>query len=163
MAFRRSREASSAIVDNPGELRDLAESVRDRGYAHGALEPVADQIDAALHLLDDRADQLDAGAEPARLAPPEATRHRLVVAAMHYLARRDDLIPDDSPAGDIDDIVVVREVLDTVEPCLAPYRDDDPAAGSDVSDEGAVVDEAMPDDAPTHEAVPVDGAAQPRH
>lgn len=135
LAFRRSREASAAIVDDPHSLRGLTESVRDRGYEQGALEPVSNRIDAALNLLDDRAELLETMPRdlahdepaPATLAPASAARHRLIVAAMHYLARKDDVIPDASRGGDLDDVVVVREVLGSAEGDLAPYLEEPPS------------------------------------
>ncbi|GAB96703.1 hypothetical protein KILIM_045_00340 [Kineosphaera limosa NBRC 100340] len=134
--FRRSRDASRAIVDDPASLRDLADSVRERGYEQGALEPVADRIDAALHLIDDRAEQLaDAATQPmavqkeAELPPASAARQRLIVAAMHYLTRRPQR-RDDDPEGtaDTDAVVVVTEVLGSAQADLRPYM---PAADED--------------------------------
>ena len=125
MAFSRCREDSTEIVDDAASLRDLTGSVRDRGYTEGVLEPVADQIDAALQLLDDRAGQLeDQPPGTAVLPPARAARHRLVVAAMRYLSRRERGPRGDEPvvdAGDIDDLLVVREVLDSTESDLLPY------------------------------------------
>lgn len=139
MAFRRSREASARIVDDPDSLRDLAESVRDRGFDEGALEPVSDRIDAALNLLEDRAELLESlpadEPTPAALAPAAAARQRLIVAAMHYLTRKVDVVPDDAPGGDVDDVVVVREVLGTAESDLAPYLQD-PSPRDGASSEG---------------------------
>ncbi len=148
MAFRRSREASLRIVDDPDSLRDLTESVRDRGFEEGALEPVSDRIDAALHLLEDRAEALESPPsgepDPATLPPATAARHRLIVAAMHYLTRKDDAAPEASRAagsgaaqrsergergGEVDDVVVVREVLGTAQDDLAPYLEEPGRSG----------------------------------
>lgn len=118
-AFRESREASSEICDDATSLRDLTERVRHRGYAEGEMSDLADRIAAALHLLDDRAEHLRC--EGPAVPPARATRHRLLVAALHYLARPDDVLPDEASRGDIDDVVVLREVLGTAEDDLRPY------------------------------------------
>ena len=154
--FRRSREASARIVDDPDSLRDLAETVRERGYDEGPLEPVADRIDAALNLIDDRAEQLDqaragdpavgprsgaSASTPAELSPARAARQRLIVAALHYLARPTDSAPHSDPHADphgdpqprteprgaveADDVVVVSEVLGSAHADLEPYLGDD--------------------------------------
>lgn len=143
--FRRSREASAHIVDDPDSLRDLAETVRERGYDEGPLEPVADRIDAALNLIDDRAEQLDqaragdaagsggprSGAPatpPVELSPARAARHRLIVAALHYLARPGhdaQARPEPRAAAEADDVVVVSEVLGSAHADLEPYLEGD--------------------------------------
>lgn len=148
MAFRRSREASLSIVDDPDSLRDLTESVRDRGFEDGALEPVSDRIDAALHLLEDRAEALESpptgAAAPATLPPATAARHRLIVAAMHYLTRKGPNAPSEAGAteraadrAEVDDVVVMREVLGTAHDDLAPYLEAPEELGQEATPKGA--------------------------
>lgn len=105
---------------------------------------MADQIDAALHLIDDRADQLedaraDASPADAALPPASAARHRLIVAAMHYLSRHSRPRAADSEAkdSDTDTLVVIAEVLGSAQADLEPYLEE-PDAEVDEEVEGDI-------------------------
>jgi hypothetical protein len=105
-AFLHSRERSAAIAERPDELRALAEAVETLDHTKAPLALVADHVAAAVRFLRARASQLDdAGApshaspetHPNTSAPPSAgaaTRERLVIASLHYLVTRVDLVPD---------------------------------------------------------------------
>lgn len=138
-AFLHSREHSATIAEDPDRLRALAELVETLEYSKAPLAVVADQVIAAVRFLRARADQLEGTAEPDRLNAPAtgpraggtpsagaATRERLLVASLHYLVTRVDLVPDFQPGGYVDDVVLLAWVFGIAAGELGPYLTDGP-------------------------------------
>lgn len=136
-AFLHSRERSVAILDDPVDLRALADMVESLEYTDAPLSAVADRVFAAVRFLRATANRLDSertGAPDTTAAPgPSATpaagvaaRERLLVATLHYLITPDDLVPDFRPGGYIDDVLLLSWVFGAAVNELAPYLPDDP-------------------------------------
>jgi len=138
-AFSHSREHAAAIAEDPDELRALADSVEKLDYHDPPLAVVADRVGAAVRLLRTRATELDAtdpvGDRGVHASQPltgrssgagVATRERLLVASLHYLVTRVDLVPDFRPGGYIDDVVLLAWVSGVATSELTPYLTDDP-------------------------------------
>jgi hypothetical protein len=130
-------------IDRADDLRALADLVETLDYADAPLSAVADQVAAAVRFVRAMADRLDGGpvATPDALrvssdaeAPPglaagSAARTRLVVAALHYLVERDDLVPDFRAGGYIDDVLAMTWVFGAAVNELAPYLEPDSDLG----------------------------------
>lgn len=141
-AFRHARERSGATMSSAQELRTLAEQVEALDYEDAPLSAVADRVAAAVRFLRTTAECLDrppAGAEdahlvaaptdaPAALGAGDAARERLVIAALHYLVTRDDLVPDFRPGGYLDDVLALTWVFGVAAKELAPFLADGPEA-----------------------------------
>jgi hypothetical protein len=138
-AFLHSRERSAAILENPDELRALADSVETLDHANAPLVVVADRVVAAVRFLRARADRLGATNSPTPSAPDTAeiqtrsspsagvaARERLLVAGLHYLVTPVDLVPDSQPGGYIDDVVLLAWVFGVATSELTPFFLDDP-------------------------------------
>ncbi len=137
-AFLHSRERSTVIVEDPAELRALADSVEALDHTEAPLALVADRVVAAVRFVRARASRLDAVAagvddslpaaqSEAGLTPDAgvATRERLLVAGLHYLVTPVDLVPDFLPGGSIDDVVLLSWVFGVATSELAPYQLDE--------------------------------------
>jgi plasmid stabilization system protein ParE len=140
-AFRHSRELSEVSIDSADDLRALADLVEAVDYANAPLSAVADQVAAAVRFVRAIADRLDGRTVVTPDAPRAsadeahpglagtAARERLVVAALHYLVERDDLVPDFRPGGYIDDVLAMTWVFGAAVNELAPYLEQDPDVG----------------------------------
>jgi hypothetical protein len=137
-AFLHSRERSAAIAENPCELRALADSVETLDHTKAPLAVVADQVLAAVRFMRARATRLDAVAalthsgsdmtEPTPGRTPSVgvvTRERLLIASLHYLVTRVDLVPDFQAGGYVDDVVLLAWVSGLASNELSPYLVDD--------------------------------------
>lgn len=142
-AFLHSRERSIEILENPLDLRALADMVESLEYTDAPLSAVADRVAAAVRFLHATANRLDSDhpvePEPSDVDPdpgataPQATpsagaaaRERLLVATLHYLITPDDLVPDFRAGGYIDDVLLLSWVFGAAVNELAPYLPDDP-------------------------------------
>ncbi|MDX6326617.1 MAG: hypothetical protein QOK15_2971 [Nocardioidaceae bacterium] len=134
-AFLQSRERSAAIVEDPDELRALADAVERLDHANPPLQVVADRVVAAVRFLRARASRLDGSAAPTpdgavlktdrTPSAGVATRERLLVASLHYLVTPVDLVPDFQAGGYIDDVVLLAWVFGVATSELTPYLTDD--------------------------------------
>lgn len=108
-AFTSSRRAVRHLVDHPERLRQLIGDVEGKRFPgwdpQDPLQRVP--IDIACAVVEARIEELDALA-PGTPAPPSNERLSLLVATLHYFARPDDEIPDDSMSGHLDDVVLLR-------------------------------------------------------
>lgn len=137
-AFLRSRERSVTIIDDPQELRTLADHVDTLDQASAPLAAVADRVTAAVRFLRDRANRLEVASlthdsppvdESQKLGAPSAgvaTRERLLVASLHYLVTPDDLVPDFRAGGYVDDVLLLDWVFGVATNELTPYLADQP-------------------------------------
>jgi hypothetical protein len=136
-AFSHSRKLAGVIIDDPSALRDLADVVDTLDYEDAPLSAIADRVGAAVGLLRNRADRLEASqARRAAIAvvsdaeeevPPGAAslaRVRLIIAALHYLITPIDLVPDFRPGGYIDDVLLLSWVFGAAVHELEPFLDD---------------------------------------
>jgi uncharacterized membrane protein YkvA (DUF1232 family) len=150
-AFRHSRDRSSEIIESAADLRALADLVETLDYVDAPLSAVAEHVAAAVRFLRATADHLDRppSTAPARAeevdtetqavhAAASAARQRLVVAALHYLITRDDLVPDFRPGGYIDDVLAMTWVFGAADQELEPYMEDMPAVGDSAEDAAAL-------------------------
>jgi hypothetical protein len=135
-SFSASRKRAGVIIDEPAGLRQLAEIVETLDYSHEPLSAVEDRVDAAVRLLRDRADRLDASQAPvadievARDPEDEVpagaaglARVRLVIAALDYLITPIDLVPDFRPGGYVDDVLLLSWVFGAAVHELEPFLD----------------------------------------
>jgi hypothetical protein len=136
-AFLHARERSAGTIESPSELRALADLVETLELENAPLSAVADRVFAAVRFLRSTADRLDGGGEAADRQPlvvsqpmaGTAARERLLVASLHYLVTRDDLVPDFRVGGYIDDVLLLTWVFGAAVNELAPYLGDDQEAG----------------------------------
>jgi Protein of unknown function (DUF1232) len=139
-AFLHARERSADLVEDPAELRALADRVEALDHDQSPLSAVADRVFAAVRLLRARADRLEARPDPTQdgsAAQPEprssltagtAARERLLAASLVYLVTPDDLVPDFRAGGYIDDVLLLSWVFGAAVNELAPYLAEDPDA-----------------------------------
>jgi hypothetical protein len=137
-AFLASRERAATIIEDPAALRALGDQVETIKLDDAPLSAVADRVDAAVRFLRARAETLDsesASADQNHPLEPEkhpathpaasrAARERLVVAALHYLVTKDDLVPDFCVGGYLDDVMVLSWVFGAAAEELQPFLDD---------------------------------------
>jgi hypothetical protein len=134
-AFVASREQAAVIIEDPAALRALGDSVRRIDMDDAPLLTVADRVTAAVRFLSAKAEQLDRGVAPSASdgssqpgdvvePPPTATkaaRERLVVAALHYLITKDDLVPDFRVGGYLDDVMVLSWIFGAAAAEIEPF------------------------------------------
>lgn len=103
-AFTRCRGVAARIEDDTHALASLLDDVATHRFGAGTL-PHADgsDVDTACSVVRNRIEGLRSGRPPA----PDA-RTRLVIAALLYLVTDDDVIPDRSAYGHLDDLAVLR-------------------------------------------------------
>jgi uncharacterized membrane protein YkvA (DUF1232 family) len=139
-SFSASRKRAGVIIDEPAGLRELAEIVETLDYGDAPLSAIEDRVGAAVRLLRDRADRLEASQapvaeievarDPEDEVPPGAAslaRVRLVVAALDYLITPVDLVPDFRPGGYVDDVLLLSWVFGAAVHELEPFLDADGA------------------------------------
>ncbi len=137
-SFNASRKRAGAIIDEPSGLRQLAEIVETLDYADAPLSAIEDRVGAAVRLLRERADRLEAAQapvadievarDPEDEVPPGAAslaRVRLIIAALDYLITPVDLVPDFRPGGYVDDVLLLSWVFGAAVHELEPYLDPD--------------------------------------
>jgi Protein of unknown function (DUF1232) len=138
-AFTASRERAAVVIEDREALRALGDQVETVELDEAPLSTVADRVSAAVRFLRARADALDttdsSTTDPRRshrpgrpdLATPPlagaAARERLVVAALHYLVTKDDLVPDFRVGGYLDDVIVLSWVFGAAADELRPFLD----------------------------------------
>lgn len=111
LAFRRSRRAAEKICLDPEAVQALVDQVRGSPHANGHVNDTVARAEPLLRRVERVA------AEPQtydRMTPSEQARHRLLVAAVHYLVTPQDIIPDEQPAGTLDDLLVLTGVVNAV-------------------------------------------------
>jgi hypothetical protein len=137
-AFVASREQAAVIIEDPSALRALGESVTLIDMHDAPLLAVADRVTAAVRFLTAKAEELDrgpalsadGGASPTEevvLRPTTASRaarERLVVAALHYLITKDDLVPDFRIGGYLDDVMVLSWIFGAAAEEIQPFLND---------------------------------------
>ncbi|WP_427384385.1 hypothetical protein [Janibacter sp. G56] len=123
-AFGRSRRAAERLMDDPAGLRRLAERAALKHLPDDGTDVRTDRS-AAVRLVRALSDQCIAGRRMVHRSRDSVTavaRQRLVVAALHYLVERDDVIHDTLPNGSTDDLVILHEVFQMAEAEIAPHR-----------------------------------------
>jgi uncharacterized membrane protein YkvA (DUF1232 family) len=137
-AFVASREQAAVIIEDPSALRALGDSVALIEMHDAPLLAVADRVTAAVRFVSAKAAELDRGlalSADDRLAPTDevlqrpttaskAARERLVVAALHYLITKDDLVPDFRVGGYLDDVMVLSWIFGAAAEEISPFLDD---------------------------------------
>ncbi|WP_018157360.1 hypothetical protein [Demetria terragena] len=115
-AFMSSRRAVRHLADRPDRLRELISSVENKRFPgwdpHDPLQRVP--VDIACAVIDARVEELETLPRGAPI-PGATERLSLVVAALHYFARDDDLIPDQELSGHIDDVMLLRWAVHQVQ------------------------------------------------
>lgn len=113
-SFCASRRYAESAIRDPEQLRELLERVNSKVDADPLLraEPTAVNADIAAAMVDVHIEEItrDPGYVDA-LAPARLARIRLVVAGLAYLAIEQDVIPDSTPHGYVDDLTVLRWVV----------------------------------------------------
>jgi hypothetical protein len=129
-AFAHSREYAAGAVDDPGELRTLADRVEGLDYLDAPLSAVVEHVTAAVRFMRARADALEGGParpdDPGVRAPGDAARERLLVASLHYLVTPVDMVPDFQIGGYIDDVILLSWIFGAAYQQLEPYLEDGP-------------------------------------
>lgn len=124
-AFLRSRAEADRLVEDPVALRELAASVEAIDLGDSSLELIADRLGAAVAftraLADSHGGGLDSTGGSASVSAGEVARHRLLVAALHYLVTPVDLIPDFKAGGYVDDAVLLSCVFGMASADLAGF------------------------------------------
>jgi uncharacterized membrane protein YkvA (DUF1232 family) len=105
-------------------------------YGDAPLSAIEDRVRAAVRLLRDRADRLEASQAPVAdievahdaedEVPPGAAslaRVRLIIAALDYLITPVDLVPDFRPGGYVDDVLLLSWVFGAAVHELEPFLD----------------------------------------
>lgn len=130
-AFAHSREYAATAVDDPAQLRALAERVDELDFLDAPLSAVVEHVTAAARFMRARADALDGGpvtpdSETGVRAPGDAARERLLVASLHYLVTPVDMVPDFQIGGYIDDVILLSWIFGAAYQQLEPYLEDGP-------------------------------------
>jgi hypothetical protein len=143
-AFLHARERSADLVEDPAELRSLADRVEALDHDQSPLSAVVDRVSAAVRFLRARADRLEGRPDPAQdgsapqseahrearasLTAGTAARERLLAASLVYLVTPDDLVPDFRAGGYIDDVLLLSWVFGAAVNELEPFLAEDPDA-----------------------------------
>jgi len=138
-SFENSRQQARLILEEASALRVLADRVQAIDKVDAPLSAISDRVDAAVRFLHAHADRLDPpsghGADdgsPADDPSPaaraagviSAARERLVVAALHYLVPKIDVVPDFRAGGYIDDVMLLSWVFGAAADELEPFLDE---------------------------------------
>ena len=119
-AFAQARRAASALADQPGRLRELLDGVDSKTFGVGDLSghPQRVEVDMACAIVAARIEDLERDPEGHRLEQlPVVERGRLqvVIEALTYFELEQDVIPDSSPVGHVDDLTIVHWAVSTVQ------------------------------------------------
>jgi len=141
-AFEVSQAQARIILDDPPQLLELADLVEAVDQTDAPLAAISDQVAAAVRFVRAKAADLQASPHPpvgeqdpeAGDPPPgmhpaiviSSARERLVVAALHYLVTKDDLVPDFQAGGFIDDVLVLSWIFGAAADELDAYQEQPP-------------------------------------
>lgn len=105
--FQRCRHEAARIANDPAELSRLLDQVAAHEFGIGRLPDAGGgiDIDIACSVVDAHIAELTGGGST---SPVADARCRLVIAALHYLVDRNDVIPDQLLEGHVDDVAVLR-------------------------------------------------------
>ncbi|GGB26885.1 hypothetical protein GCM10011492_16460 [Flexivirga endophytica] len=105
--FQRCRHEAARTANDPTALTSLLDRVAAHEFGIGQLPDTRGgiDIDIACAVVDAHIAELNAGDGTSAIAD---ARCRLVIAALHYLVDKNDVIPDDLPEGHVDDVAVLR-------------------------------------------------------
>lgn len=112
-AFSSARMSAGSIVDDPAALRSLVRQVDRIQFAVDSLRdhPEGIKVDMACAIVEAHAEELELGSAARSGSASADARIRLVTAALCYLVKQSDAIPDDSTYGYVDDLVVLDVVI----------------------------------------------------
>jgi len=105
--FQRSRHEAAQVANDAAALSRLLDQVAAHEFGIGHLPDTGGgiDIDIACAVVEAHIAALTDGGCVGAVAD---ARCRLVIAALYYLVRTHDVIPDTLPDGHVDDVVVVR-------------------------------------------------------
>lgn len=115
-AFARARMLAATSVDDPKALRKLLIAVDGHRFGIGRLDDAGGgvHLDILCAIAEAHLEEL-LEPRPPHVGVTGDARRRLVVAALQYLVREDDAVPDWARHGHLDDVAILRWVTRAVQ------------------------------------------------